>query len=139
MYEKMPDGTFQLNGVEISCADLRLEINRATPHNGASPYEGGFDRLLVPSRLDVETGSERSFRSLESRRQVFGVRIDESLVSDGVSGFEVSSKELYRLGHLNGPKYFTEKWLVLMYRCSHTTGPAENLTTSRPGRAAARD
>ena len=57
---------FRPNHSSIPCADLRLEINRATAHHGASAYQSGFNWLLVSSRLDVESGSQRSFRTVES-------------------------------------------------------------------------
>ena len=52
---------FRPHHSSIPCADLRLEINRAAAHHGESPHESGFDRLLVPSRLDLEAESKRSF------------------------------------------------------------------------------
>jgi hypothetical protein len=65
--------------------------------------------------MDMETGSERSFCPLEPRRQVLGARIDESLGTDGVVGFQCELEGAIHFEHLDSPKYLTKNGSV---RCT---------------------
>ena len=87
VYEKMPDGTFQLNGVEFLVpisAWKSTEPPRIVGQALMKVDSIGFWFLHV---WTWKPRSERCFCSLESRRQVFGARINESLESDGVDQY----------------------------------------------------
>ncbi len=79
VYEKMPDGTFQLNGVEFLVPISAWKSTEPPLIMGQALMKVdsiGFWFLHV---LDLEAGSKRSFCPLEPRRQVSGGFVDESL------------------------------------------------------------
>ena len=65
VYEKRPDGTFQLNGVEFYVPTSAWKSAEPPRIKGARPPDGAWPRLLVSARLGVEAQPERSFCSLE--------------------------------------------------------------------------
>jgi hypothetical protein len=89
VYEKMPDGTFQLNGVEFLVPISAWKSTEPPRIVAASPQESRFDRLLVPSLLDLEAESKRSFCPLESRRRVPGGFFDGALDEEEIRGHDI--------------------------------------------------
>ena len=70
VYEKMPDGTFKLNGVEYLRADSRMDERRGADHHGTETEARREAGNLVPPRLDLGAEPVGHLRRLESTREV---------------------------------------------------------------------
>ena len=70
VYERMPDGTFKLNGVEFLVPISGVDLHRAAEGDGAAAQARRAPGHLVSPRLDVGAQPERPVRGLEPARQM---------------------------------------------------------------------
>ena len=70
VYEKRPDGTFQLNGVEYLVPFTAWTKTEPPTIMGQSLKRADVARLLVPARVEREGEPVRPVRRLESDREV---------------------------------------------------------------------
>ena len=70
VYEKGPDGTLHLNGVEFLVPFTAWTKDEAADHHGPEAEAGRRARLLVSPRLELDGRSLRPVRRLEPRREV---------------------------------------------------------------------